>query len=364
MIGYIITINQYDNLKNQINLINNSQSVSYLQDVTIGEEMKHIIKRKDGRYMIRKTIDSERITKYARTLAEAKVILKNFNNGKIKPTKKERVKNYTLKEYGEIWLNLYKKPFVKPKSFSAIKGFVVKISKVLGHIKLRDITAVQIQEYINTMPRSRGKEKTCIYFNAILQKAVDTQIISHNPFNAVIKEKKIKCKNDAYTYNEQIEILNAIKNTDIEHEIYLYLLCGCRPNELPQKKNFDFINNIINIYGTKNENALHRQIEMSKEFSEYMQNYLSKQDIQAEKYVSSKFINICKNIGIQKPLLYRLRHTFATNHFTIGTQPKLVQQWLGHSSISMTLDTYTDIDKTATKEKIIKLYNNFYYIKE
>lgn len=28
----------------------------------------------------------------------------------------------------------------------------------------------------------------------------------------------------------------------------------------------------------------------------------------------------------------------------------------------MTLDTYTDIDKTASKEKIKDLYNNFYYI--
>ncbi|MGN1213037.1 MAG: tyrosine-type recombinase/integrase [Christensenellales bacterium] len=119
----------------------------------------------------------------------------------------------------------------------------------------------------------------------------------------------------------------------------------------------------MNINGTKNENTLHRQVEMSEAFSKYMQEYFIKHDIQAEKYVSSKFIKICNELGIQKSLLYRLRHTFATNHFTIGTQPKLVQQWLGHSSISMTLDTYTDIDKTVTKEKIIELYNNFYYIK-
>lgn len=325
--------------------------------------MKYIIKRKDGRYMIRKTIDSERITKYARTLAEAKIILKNFNNGKIKPTKKERIKNYTLKEYGEIWLKLYKKSFVSAKTYSAIKGYINRMCNTLGSVKLRNITAEDLQEFLNTIPRSRNKEKMFSYYNSIFQKAVDTQIIAYNPFVAVIKDKKVKCKNDAYTYYEQVQILNAIKNTDIEHEIYVYLMCGCRPNELPTKANFDFINNIINIYGTKNDNAKHRQIEMSEKFSQYMQAYLSKFDIQAEKYVSNKFISICKSIGIQKPLLYKLRHTFATNHFTLGTQPKIVQHWLGHSSISMTLDTYTDIDKTATKDKIIALYNNFYYIK-
>lgn len=140
-------------------------------------------------------------------------------------------------------------------------------------------------------------------------------------------------------------------------------MCGCRPNELPSKTNFDFANNLINIFGTKNENALHRQIEMSEPFAEYMKKYFAKSEVQAESYVSRKFRTICLTIEIKNPLLYRLRHTFATNHFTLGTPPKQVQEWLGHAKISMTLDTYTDIDKTSTKDKIEKLYNNFYYIR-
>jgi len=38
-----------------------------------------------------------------------------------------------------------------------------------------------------------------------------------------------------------------------------------------------------------------------------------------------------------------------------------VQYWMGHSTIKLTLDIYTDIDKTATKEKIRNLYENFYF---
>ena len=41
----------------------------------------------------------------------------------------------------------------------------------------------------------------------------------------------------------------------------------------------------------------------------------------------------------------------------------MVSDWMGNTSITITLDTYTDIDKTATKEKILTLYNNYYYIK-
>lgn len=324
-------------------------------------KMKNITKRKDGRYSIRKMIDGESVNLYARTLAEAKITLQKIKTGKIKVTKKERVKNYTLSEYTNFWLITYKKPFIAAKSYSAIKGFARRFLSVLGNYKIKDLTTENIQEYLNTLPRNRAKEKISIYLNSVLQKAVDTGVIIRNPFNAIIKDKKITFKNDAYTFAEQQKILEVVKGTDIEHEIMIYLMCGCRPNELPSKKSFDFLNNYINIYGTKNENAKHRVIEMSQAFADYIKAYFAHHDIQAEKYVSKKFNELCNKVEITKPLLYRLRHTFATNHFTLGTPPKYVQQWLGHSTISMTLDTYTDIDKTASKSKIEALYNNFYY---
>lgn len=328
-----------------------------------GDDMKNITKRSDGRYVIRKVINGTRVIKYARTKEDAMQILQKIKKGKIKIETKEKINDYTLEEYSQIWLAKYKKPFIGAKSYSAIKGFMMRINKVLGQIKIKNLTTEQIQEYLNTLPRSRTKEKICNYFNALLQKAFETNITTHNVFKAIVKDKKVKCKNDAYTYAEQVAILNATSGTDIEHEIMIYLMCGCRPNELPNKSNFDFTNNLINIYGTKNENALHRQIEMSKPFAEYMKRYFAKNEVQAERYVTRKFRTICLAIGIKNPLLYRLRHTFATNHFTLGTPPKQVQEWLGHAKISMTLDTYTDIDKTSSKNKIEKLYNNFYYIR-
>lgn len=339
-----------------------SEIPTYL--LTKGADMKGIYKRADGRYMIRKTICGKRFIKYAKTLAEAKMQLTKLNKGKAKsPDKREKPKGKLLSEFAKEWLEVYKKPFMNARTFSDINSFVNRILKNFGNCYLHEITTLQIQTFLNSIPRSRTKEKICTYFNSMLQKATDIGIIQRNPFVAVIKDKKVKCKNNAFTFAEQEQILKAVKNTDIEHEIYLYLMCGCRPNELPRKQCFDFENNLINIYGTKNENALHRQIEMSQAFADYMKNYFESQDTQSEKYVSNQFIAICKELGINKPLLYRLRHTFATNHFTIGTPAKQVQEWLGHSSISMTLDQYTDIDKTATKEKVIKLYNNFYYIK-
>ena len=328
-----------------------------------GDDMKNITKRSDGRYVIRKVINGTRVIKYARTKEDAMQILQKIKKGKIKVEPKEKINDYTLEQYSQIWLEKFKKPFVGARTYSDIKSFITRINNILGQTKIKSLTTEQIQEYLNTLPRCRTKEKICNYFNALLQKAYDTGITTRNVFKAIIKDKKVKCKNNAYTYAEQVAILNAIKGTDIEHEIMIYLLCGCRPNELPNKANFDFTNKLVNIFGTKNENALHRQIEISEPFGKYLHKYFAKNEVQSESYVSRKFKTICITAGIKNPLLYRLRHTFATNHFTLGTPPKQVQEWLGHAQISMTLDTYTDIDKTSTKDKIQKLYNNFYYIR-
>ena len=120
-------------------------------------------------------------------------------------------------------------------------------------------------------------------------------------------------------------ILNKVKSYDIEHEIMIYLMCGCRPNELPPKENFDFKNNIINIYGTINDNALHREIEMIQSFSDYIKEYFKTNDTKKEKFVCKQFAQLCKDNNINDSRLYRLRHTFATNHFTLGTPVKYVQ---------------------------------------
>jgi integrase len=41
--------------------------------------------------------------------------------------------------------------------------------------------------------------------------------------------------------------------------------------------------------------------------------------------------------------LYDLRHTMATALFMAGVNPKIVSERLGHSSVTLTLDTYSHI---------------------
>lgn len=322
------------------------------------EDMKNITKRDDGRYMIRKVIDGQRITLYANTQAEAREKLQNIKKRKVK-TKQQKP---TLQEYTDFWYKTYKEPFISKQTKIEVKSSLKKINENIGSIRLNKLTTQNIQNYLNTLQKSRTKERICTYLNAVLQKATDTNVIPKNIFSGITKEKKLVCKRNSLTYAEQVKLLEEMKKSNIEHELMTYLMCGCRPKELPQKQCFDFENNFIHIYGTKNEKAKHRLVKMSEPFAKYMKDYVKTNEIKPHSIVFKEYKEICKKLNITPITLYTLRHTFATNHFTLKTNPKRVQTWLGHSSIQMTLDTYTDIDETSSREKIIKLYNNFYYI--
>jgi integrase len=55
------------------------------------------------------------------------------------------------------------------------------------------------------------------------------------------------------------------------------------------------------------------------------------------------FINLTEEAGLPRIRFHDLRHTAATLMLQLGVHPKVVQERLGHSSISMTLDTYSHV---------------------
>jgi hypothetical protein len=59
--------------------------------------------------------------------------------------------------------------------------------------------------------------------------------------------------------------------------------------------------------------------------------------------VSHTFNKIIRRVGLPHIRLHDLRHTHATLLLQAGVHPKVVQERLGHSSIRVTLDTYSHV---------------------
>jgi len=49
---------------------------------------------------------------------------------------------------------------------------------------------------------------------------------------------------------------------------------------------------------------------------------------------------VTRHLGIRDITVHDLRHTFATLALESGVSPRMVQQWLGHSSLTTTLNIY------------------------
>lgn len=67
------------------------------------------------------------------------------------------------------------------------------------------------------------------------------------------------------------------------------------------------------------------------------------------------FEQLCTKNGITPIRLHDLRHTMATIALQAGIHPKVVQERLGHASISITLDTYSHVAPTIQREAAERL---------
>ncbi|MDE6302803.1 MAG: tyrosine-type recombinase/integrase, partial [Clostridia bacterium] len=64
--------------------------------------------------------------------------------------------------------------------------------------------------------------------------------------------------------------------------------------------------------------------------------------------IRKAFTNALKKSGITGVLIHNTRHTFSSLCYYHGVPDKLIQAWMGHSTVAMTMDTYTHVMDIGT----------------
>ena len=72
-------------------------------------------------------------------------------------------------------------------------------------------------------------------------------------------------------------------------------------------------------------------------------------------YVVTTFKSLLKKAGLPDIRFHDLRHTAATTLLALGVNPKIVQEMLGHTEISMMMDIYSHVLPTMQKEAMQKM---------
>lgn len=318
-----------------------------------------------------------------------------------------RQKASTITSYQELatlWWESYKNT-VKPNTQGNVRTLIDNhILPTFGEYKLDKLTTPLIQSIINKLAdkANRGEESAFLHYDMIhalnkriLQYGVTMQAIASNPARDVVlplntqKAKRQKLKH--FDNQELKKFLVYLDNLDsckyryyYDVTLYKFLLAtGCRINEALALSwsDIDLDGAIVHITKTLNRyleinspksKASYRDIDIDQETVSMLKQYKLRQTKEAwkigqrESVVFSDFIHEYTSIvKLKKRLLthfkradvpnigfHGFRHTHASLLLNSGIPYKELQHRLGHSTLSMTMDTYSHLSKENAKKAV------------
>lgn len=362
-------------------------------------------KRSDG--LIQKSFryNGKRYSVYGRTQQEL------FEKEKLK--REELDKGYqarvnpTLSEYYERWIDR-RRGCVSEATIrgqnnmfnTASKVWIDSAARVLGEIKIKELTVddlITLQRKLSETRVSRGVNDTLSLFKQMLNDATRERLIEYNPSVMVKKLKRTEPQarntyHRALSLKEQTTFFEseAVQNSFYYDIFRIAILTGMRIGEIGALKRSDIHGGFIHVERTitrteaggykvgdsaKTE-AGRRKIPLTdqiKDVIKHQQNINRILDHGTENIdelifrcvrrgllkphpVDRELKRLCTLLDIEPFTAHAFRDTFATRAIESGVPPKALQEIMGHSDISITLNLYAhcmDETKTEAMQKIV-----------
>lgn len=352
---------------------------------------------------------------YGKTRTEvAEKLLKTQNDMKtgtyIKPTKA------TVGEWLDTWLEQYKRNNLRPTTYSSYEQHIrVHIKPSIGHILLSDLTPEMVQKFYNDKFKagrydgegglsSATVRKIHNILHDALNQAVLNNLVHRNSTEATKRPKLQQKEIKIFTVEEQKLFMNSLKDEDLGAAFLMDLSTGIRLGELLalKWKNVDLEQGIVWVRESVTRVRTHdpedvktklitqapktksgyREIPLPTVIIELLKKHKGKQEsknhdlgtqyedkglvfctengnyIEPRNFMR-KFYHLLYNAGLTRTNVHSLRHTFATRLFEANESAKTVQELMGHSDISHTLNIYTHVMPEVKRSAVQKLNRMF-----
>lgn len=256
------------------------------------------------------------------------------------------------------------------------------IKKYFRDVKVRDITPEMVYDLVQyIVGRARSKTSARLYckmFKMSMNFAVGRGYINYNPTNDVKFPKKIRTEVRAFRPEEVYALLGCDAPQWVKDAIVIAFRTGMRPGEIFALKWSDInldagyiaVQRAISRASSETKETKTpsgtRRIDIDGKLTAYLMGMESrglseyvfpgtaagKHEYRVPWNIAQIIKGMCREVGIPERNFYSLRHTHATILLELGVHPKIVQERLGHSSIRITMDTYSHVSPTLQLEAV------------
>lgn len=348
------------------NTIKESQAVkeSTQKEKGVDTMKKNCYRRKDGRWQYSKQEDGFLYYAIANTYRELIEKIKQIKPRQIKQTKQTKTKTLTFLQYFKSFIDTY----INTKNIKDHTKYIWKnfadhyIAPNFQRVQIDKLTTEQLQEFINGIEKERTRDMIYQAVVRVIKKAVVTGVIKKDISLGLEKQKRLSVKERSpLTIDEQTKLLDKAKSTKIYAFVMFSLIIGSRREETLSfcLRDINEEKKQIHIKGTKTKNA-DRYVNVTPEFITFLREHLPKGVFDIKKdYATKALSKMFKDLQINN-CLHGLRHTCSANLYFLGANDKYRQMQLGHSSIVITNDIYTNIKENIEKSRLLELYGDFY----
>lgn len=308
----------------------------------------------------------------------------------------------TLGQYLERWLRDYAATKA-PKTYCAYETVVRRyIVPHLGNVvlgKLRPAQVLALQTKLREAPRADGRpgklsgttlKHAHRVLHTALQCAVKWQLIARNPASAIDAPKAPRSEMKAFTLEQAQAFLASSAEEGSKWQAFFttFLTTGLRIGELiglrwedidldaatlGVRQNIQRVNKIGVVGGGPKTAGSRRPIALGPDVVALLREHRREQQslrVKAgtesadgglvfpsgrgtplsEKTIHNVFTRICAKAGVPRIRPYDLRHSCATLMLASGVHPKVVAERLGHSTVNLTLNTYSHVLPTLQQD--------------